>query len=156
MGGRVGGGAGGMGVAAQLQLPQTSPWLAAGPGQQGPRCSTRPRAPLRGRSMWTVPLGLGLRLRPGRPLPPPAPAAAAAAHKAPPTPTLRAPPPPPPPNPQPLIGRWPRLLPGNAVRGWGRQGPKGGRGSSACGEEGRGWGWGEPETRAARRSLDEK
>nr|XP_025147928.1 uncharacterized protein LOC112586774 [Bubalus bubalis] len=127
-----------MGVAAQLQLPQTSPWLAAGPGQQGPRGSTRPRASLRGRSVWTVPLGL--RLRPGRPLPPPAPAATATAHKAPPTPTLWAPPPPP--NLQQLIGRWPRRLPGNAVRGWERQGPKGGRGSSACGEEERGWGWG--------------
>lgn len=86
-----------------------------------------------------------------RPLPPPPPPRT----KPPPTPTLRAPPPPPP-NLQPLIGRWPRRLPGNAVRGWERQGPKGGRGSSACGEEERGWGWGEPETRAAWRSLDEK
>ncbi|XP_071068658.1 POLG alternative reading frame-like [Dasypus novemcinctus] len=36
------------------------------------------------------------------------------AHKAPPAPAPRAPPPPPP-NPPPLIGRWPRRLPGNAV-----------------------------------------
>ena len=74
VGGGVGWGAEGMGVAAQLQLPETSPWLAAGPGQQGPGPwgSTRSRTPLRG-YQWTVPLRL--RLRPGRrrPLPPPLP-----------------------------------------------------------------------------------
>lgn len=127
------------------------PWLAAGPGQQDPG---PPRAPLRGRSVRTV--HLALRLRPGRLLPPPAPAAAACTAFLPPVPTLRAPPPPPP-NLQ--LPDWPLAA---AAAGKGSPGlgaPRAEkekrpvslwRGGAGVG------GGGSQETRAARRSLDEK
>lgn len=81
----MGRGGGGNEGSPRSRCRKRSLMLAAGPGQQGPRGSTRP-SHASPRRPWTVPLGL--RLRPGRracrrPLPPPAPAAAAA-HKAPP------------------------------------------------------------------------
>lgn len=143
-----------MGVTAQLQLPHRPArgWRRA--GQQDPPRGTDAASPRlsAGRS------GVDSPPRPPPPswppLPPPAPAAATPRHKAP-QPQLSG-------RPrrrrqifQPLIGRWPWRLPGNAVRGWERQGPKG-RGSSACGEEERGWGGGGAENASRPAGLDEK
>ncbi|XP_023375797.1 spidroin-2-like [Pteropus vampyrus] len=87
------------------------------PGQQSPRGSSRPshaspRRPVDSSPRPPPQSWPSLPSLPSLPSPPAPAATTNAAHKAPPTPTLRAPPPP---NLQPLIGYWPRRLPGNAV-----------------------------------------